>query len=57
MLGNDFDPDENFVAASLSVTAAPRLGSALAVYWPERGVVVRYSADTETGAGVFTYEV
>ena len=57
VLDNDHDPNENLVATSLSITAAPRLGSALAVYWPERGVVVRHWAGTETGTDVFTHEV
>lgn len=36
---------------------APTRGTALAVYRPERGVVVRYEAGDANGADTFSYEI
>ena len=57
VLDNDYDPNENLIAASLSVTLAPTSGTALVVGSSSAGAVVRYTAGSEAGIDAFTYEV
>ena len=57
VLDNDFDPNGNLVAASLSITRAPSAGAARVVAVSEANVLIRYTAGTEAGADGFAYEV
>ena len=57
VLDNDFDPNGNLVAASVSVIGTPTLGAAQAVASPASGVVIRYDADGSDGIDTFTYQV
>ncbi len=57
VLGNDFDPNENLVAASLSITRAPVAGSARVVAVSGVDVAIRYTAGDSGGVDTFSYEV
>ena len=57
VLGNDHDPDENLVAASLSITTAPTLGAARVVVSADGEVVVRYVAGSTDGVDSLAYQV
>ena len=57
VLGNDHDPDENLVAASLLITTAPSLGEARVVVSADGEVVVRYVAGGTDGVDALVYRV
>ena len=57
ILDNDYDPDGNLVAASVSITATPTLGTAQVIATAESDVAIRYVAGDSDGVDTFTYEV
>ena len=57
VLDNDFDPNGNLVATSLSITSVPTLGAAHVVVSAGGDVLVRYVAGDSGGIDTFAYEV
>jgi Ca2+-binding RTX toxin-like protein len=57
VLANDHDRNGNLVAASLSITRDPELGSVRVVALSPYEVLVRYTAGETDGVDSFTYEV
>ena len=57
VLDNDHDPNENLVAASLSITRAPIMGTAAVVSTSAAEVVIRYTAGADAGVDTLSYEV
>ena len=57
VLDNDFDPNGNLVAASLSITRAPTLGAVQVTGTSEADIAVVYTAGPDAGVDTFTYEV
>ncbi len=56
VLDNDFDPNGNLVASSLSITRAPTVGRAVVVSTSAE-VAIRYTAGTEAGVNTLAYEI
>ena len=57
VLDNDFDPDEDLEATTLSITVTPTMGTAEVVTSLDLGVHVRYTAPSSDGVDSFTYQV
>ena len=57
VLGNDYDPNENLVAASLSISQAPTAGTAVVVATSPAEVAIRYTAGDADGTYTLTYQV
>ena len=57
VLDNDYDPNENLVAASLRITRAPTAGTAHVAAPAPGEVVIRYTPDAEATSDTLAYEV
>ncbi len=57
VLGNDFDPDDDLDAATLTITLALTSGTAQAVTSTDLGAHVTYTAAGAAGIDMFTYQV